>query len=121
MANSSPVNAFPDKQGKYREFLHFEPRSEASSCEKARPPLRFFAKFPTQRNREIFRPNRELNLVIRELSAGNREEIHMASCTQSLPSMDGVLSWWHFRARRSAGVSKKGADPAPVCGEIHRN
>jgi hypothetical protein len=72
-ANCSPMSNFPDQLGKYREFLRFQARSHGLRCEKARTRLSFFAKFPTQPNRELFRRNRELNLPIREFTRPIRE------------------------------------------------
>ena len=64
---------FPDHQGKYREFERSDPHFDRPRDEKRRRCLGFLAKFPTQRNREFLRGNRELFLRIREFSGPTRE------------------------------------------------
>ncbi len=59
---------FPDKQGKNREFLRFQARSERSRPEKLRIGLGSSGKFPTQWNRELFLGNRDLFPQIREFT-----------------------------------------------------
>jgi len=100
---------FPDQLGKYREFLRFRRDPTELRCEKARTHLSFFAKFPTQPNRELFRRNREFNLPIREFSGPSREKNLIGSAAPKsllFPSMrmgfrDGTRSRYRASARRS--------------------
>jgi hypothetical protein len=80
---------FPDHQGRYREFSRFCPSWSPPAPEKALSSLGFLSKFPTQRNREFFLANRELNLPIREFPGRSRETRFVGSTPSNRSAYDG--------------------------------
>ncbi len=88
---SEPVSAdFPVKQGINREFLQNHPFIRPVGASNTLVLRVFSVKFPKDRNREFFWPNREFNPRNRELSGWITEGFDTADLKDAKALLDGL-------------------------------